>query len=85
MSEISNGGPAFPVPMIPCDRDGGFTSVEHGGMTLRDYFAINVLNGLLSYSYCNPSHGNYIENCSVENAARQAYQYADAMLEARKQ
>ena len=37
MSKPNDGGPAFPVPMVPY-RD-GFTEVKEGGMSLRDWFA----------------------------------------------
>jgi hypothetical protein len=40
MSEIKDGGPAFPVPME--DR--------HCGMTLRDYFAAKAMQGLVAGS-----------------------------------
>ncbi len=53
-------------------------------MSLRDYFASQAMNGMLSYSYCSPSHGNYTENCSVEGVANRAYDIADAMLKARQ-
>jgi len=55
-----HGGPAFPVPQ------GG-----RGGMTLRDYFAGQVLAGL----------GDAIGQVDV---AKVAYLVADAMIEARK-
>ena len=55
-----HGGPAFPVPQ------GG-----RGGMTLRDYFAGQVLAGL----------GDAIGQVDV---AKVAYLVADAMIKARK-
>ena len=45
---IKDGGPAFPVPMIPIDRSGGYTNVLNEGMSIRDWFAGQVVNGLLS-------------------------------------
>jgi len=59
-STKDHGGPAFPVPQ------GG-----RGGMTLRDYFAGQVLAGL----------GDAIGQVDV---AKVAYLVADAMIEARK-
>lgn len=47
---IDDGGPAFPVPMIPCDREGGYTEVRYQGMTLRQWYAGQALNGILSQS-----------------------------------
>lgn len=51
--------------------------------TLRDEFAMAALNGCLSYSYLNPSTGNYHENSNPENVAKVCYLYADAMLKVR--
>jgi hypothetical protein len=47
----------------------------HNGMTLRDYFAAKALQGLLSESY-DFSDRNRI--------AVKAYDFADAMMEARQ-
>jgi hypothetical protein len=47
-----------------------------GGLSLRDYFAAAALQGLIF-------HNNY-GAVSDENIARGSYQYADAMLAARK-
>jgi len=44
------------------------------GMTLRDYFAAAALQGLLANGY----------NGSCNRAAINAFDYADAMIEARK-
>ena len=48
--------------------------------TLRDKFAMAALQGCLAYSYVNPSHGNFHENCNPAFVAASAYDYADAML-----
>lgn len=69
-----NGGPAFPY---------NFETKEfsHGqeGMSLRDYFAVHALNGyLLSWADSD------VRLKSRAEIAREAYLYADAMLEARK-
>lgn len=69
MSEIDNGGPAFPVPLNPGQGWQGMAPCD--GMTLRDYFAAQVL-----VVAC--------EENSPKVAAKNAYEYADAMLEARK-
>ena len=53
--------------------------------TLRDEFAMTALTGMLAYSYVNPSCGNFVENCNVEQAAQAAYAYADAMLKVRNE
>lgn len=52
--------------------------------TLRDEIAIAAMQGCLAYSYHCPSKGNYHENCDAEGVATKAYEYADAMLKARK-
>ena len=65
MSNTNTGGPAFP------------STHAHGqdeGMTLRDYFAGQVLIGLSIRR----------EGATDENDARNAYALADAMLKARE-
>jgi hypothetical protein len=54
--------------------------------TLRDRFAMAALNGYLTGSYmgdANEGLGNFGDPCFPE-AARAAYNYADAMMEARR-
>ena len=41
------------------------------GMTLRDYFAAKAMQAFIT---------NPISGCGPESIARQAYQYADAMI-----
>ena len=62
------GGPAFP---FPSDADAG----EPGelGMTLRDYFAANAMQALITRI-----------SMSGGDQARKAYEIADAMLKARQ-
>ncbi len=65
-----NGGPAFPVP----------ATEYHGmdeGMTLRDYFAAKVINGILS----DPNAGLLEDDLS--RYAGIAYKAADAMIKER--
>jgi hypothetical protein len=59
---------AFPIA-IPANCDG-----YEDGMTLRDYFAGQVLNGLFA--------GNNTGG-PIDALAERAYIYADAMLDAR--
>lgn len=61
-----SGGPAFPLP----DR------YNNAGMTLRDYFAAQALNGMLA--------ARAAEGFTIEAFARDAYATADAMLAARE-
>jgi len=62
--------PAFPFTY----EDGGGGFIQHTGMTLRDWFAGQALAGLLA------KNGEYEK---TRYAASSAYEYADAMLEAR--
>ena len=62
--------PAFPT-WIETD------SMAHG-MTLRDYFAAVVLQGM----YANPNHGGYNQHYTDAN---EAYAMADVMMKARDQ
>lgn len=65
MSERNNGGTAFPQPINPGEQG--------RGMTLRDYFAAQAMQAILSDA-----------DTFWKGAAPLAYEYADAMLEARK-
>ena len=75
MSAQDDGGPAFP-------RD--HASDGHNGMTLRDYFAVKAMSSIMGGSWIDFQirlrTGENIAQCT----ARYAYEYADAMLEARK-
>lgn len=78
MSEIKDGGPAFPVVGYKSADGIGVSIMEiTGGMTLRDYFAAKAMQGILAHSWSSGA-------CTDENAAFDAYSIADAMLEARK-
>ena len=67
------GGPAF-AQQLECNRDGYAVT---GGMTLRDYFAAKVIQGIVS-------HDPTFSQKYVDLAAKDAYVYADAMLKARE-
>ena len=69
MSEINNGGPAF-----PSEGDGNETWA-HEGMTLRDYFAARAMQGYLTHEQA--------ANMPDDVVAAWAYSIADAMLSAR--
>ena len=80
---INDGGPAFPcivsnvrAPDLPNGHQVGNFEFQMYGMTLRDYFAAQWLNG---YIACSET-----EDMPKDKAARFAYEMADAMLEARK-
>ena len=56
-------------------------NMTHRGLTLRDHFAIEVMNGFISSGKSPPP---YAENEVGPFFAKMAYELADAMLEARK-
>jgi hypothetical protein len=67
MSNTNTGGPAFPL-----HNHGVQTLGLHvTGMTLRDYFAAEAMQG-------------HCPSIPPEHAAKRAYEYADAMLKARE-
>lgn len=73
---IDDGGPAFPVAEIPSKQVGPNSVVVavpgSDGMSLRDYFAAQVIVGVI---------GRFSEG--PDAIARWAYEQADAMIEAR--
>jgi hypothetical protein len=68
---------AFPNPMT-LDRSGK-TVENQVGMDLRDYFAAKVLPKLVDLFM----EFDEVVHTIPENAAKTAYKYADAMMEAR--
>ena len=67
-----NGGPAFPQHILEPNPNGGEPRIVwQEGMTLRDYFAAKAMREM---TWMNK-----------EGSARECYEMADAMLEARKQ
>ena len=82
MSAQDNGGPAFPEIRIRSgDNYNPPMKLYYGGMTLRDYFAAKALQGFAAHLSGATKRGN---ETGPEANARLAYEYADAMLEARK-
>ena len=69
-----NGGPAFPIS-IPGSGDNGY-----GGMTLRDWFAGQAINGMHSAMTTSTA---WPDAPAMLNMARIASKQADAMLAAR--
>jgi len=71
MSKI-DGGPAF--PQLELDHVTGNVCAQHLGLSLRDYFAAKVMQGLVAADSVGSNAG----------LAKISYMVADAMLEARK-
>lgn len=67
-----NGGPAYPLD-VNKEVDG----YTNEGMSLRDYFAAAALTGYLA-SFSGPD----CRTPDASEAAKKAYEFADAMLEA---
>jgi len=83
---IDDGGPAFPVPPPIAETDGVMTQWRHaeGGMTLRDYFAGQALNGIYSSGDIDLSKHTTENPTARSQLALLSYRVADAMLAARK-
>jgi hypothetical protein len=74
-----DGGPAFPRPSTI--NDGMIETHDQTGMSLRDHFAGLALTGILS---ADASADGVASLTPAPKAAKRAYEYADAMLAARK-
>lgn len=77
-----DGGPAFPFEYLA--HDGSLHPPEkmvHAGMTLRDYFAGQALNGLTHELAIQLSDGS---TTAYDSIAEIAYLVADSMLKARQ-
>lgn len=86
-TEYPDGGFAFPEGEMQHQTPHGYE--RQPGMTLRDYFAGQALtnkdccNGAASENNLKKWFGERVGITPCEIAARQAYEMADAMLEAR--
>jgi len=82
MVERKDGGPAFPTEnFVPYPGGGGAGQhVINGGMSLRDWFAGQALAGIMASPAC--LDGSFERTPSI--AAKAAWTYADAMLNARE-
>lgn len=72
-----NGGPAFPAPA-------GVTHITQQGMTLRDYFAAEAMQGLIAHEERAKQIGSHNLGDFDVRVAVAAFRYADAMLKARE-
>jgi hypothetical protein len=82
MTNIDDGGPAFPRPMVGSGSSNATS--EQDGMSLRDWFAGQALQGMFAHVA-----GNHVDEMA-DGAIRKpfhkaAYAMADLMLEARKE
>lgn len=73
--EKDTGGTAFPLPL------GSETVEGQEGMTLRDYFAANAMQGILA----NPGQLDNLNADAIKWVTNDSYRMADAMLRARGQ
>ena len=80
---MNTGGPAFPVQSVYIEDQ----ETNSRGMTLRDYFAAQALQGLISAtSRMTFADGQYIVDVMDEvRMTKFAYSHADAMLKAREE
>lgn len=74
MSEIKDGGPAFPTDHSTCDS----VTIIRGGMSLRDYFAAKAMQGMTG---CG---GIWMNPIDAPEIAKRVYAMADAMLKERE-
>lgn len=81
MSRINDGGPAFPTQLQ--DDRSQITCDAGPGMSLRDYFAGQALIGSLSKDISLENHTWVYNRANRAELARDCYEIADAMLEAR--
>ena len=70
-----NDTPAFPRPFSEVTYLEGIDYLAQDGMTLRDYFAAQAMQGFMGSSW---------NVKSFEDMASKAYQMADAMMKARE-
>ena len=75
MSEINTGGPAFPMSGFDTRHGQPIQAVYQHGMALRDYFAAKAMQAFLSRRESI--------TCPDEIIAQDAYNAADAMIQAR--
>jgi hypothetical protein len=80
-NKIKDGGPAFPLP------ESSEQTWGTGGMSLRDYFAGKVLEGILSNSEFEKERKEIdilVGNVEQDRAiAEMCYNFADIMIEVR--
>lgn len=86
MSDIDNGGPAFPEAGLSGLPNGDFIHPQ-AGMSLRDYAALKILQGFCANPAVfapNGMSGWGLVNCDEEKLTNYAIFIADGYLKARK-
>ena len=81
MSMTDDGGPAFPHPGGSSD---GTVQESYLGMSLRDFFAAAVLQGMLAVGRRPIAHEDDAEKTQDQLMAENSYLMADYMLAARQ-
>jgi len=76
MKDDRTGGPAFPIDFRSFN---GVNTIPKDGMTLRDWFAGQALQGFCANVGVG-LHSEQIRTWIGDATARDAYSYADAML-----
>ena len=83
-TQPNDGGPAFPNPALA--NEGFCPSVDLGGMSLRDWFAGQILSACFLHIQSILREANATsEESTFKVAASAAYEAADAMIAARGQ
>jgi hypothetical protein len=84
MSEIDDGGAAFPVPEnTQAPEHSAYGQAGHPGMTLRDWFAGQAMAAIVSRII--PEHRDgatsaTVPQAALDAAAHTAFGFADAMI-----
>lgn len=89
MSNKPDGGPAFPQDISMSFFDGEPVNCPemegHAGMTLRDYFAGQVLSGAMNSPLNSERFGPDDLPKAIKAISEMCYQVADAMIAAREE
>jgi len=81
MSTQNDGGPAFPQHGWTSNPEVLERMKNQGGMTLRDWFAGQILSGMAASQYWSENFQNM--EAMLNDATRTAYAAADSAMKAR--
>ncbi len=82
---------AFPFIQVPAASEAGLKSTQNTGMTLKDWFAGQIIAAMLGSDPSNSSQRDRngqlckMESSKLENMATTAYQVAEALMLVRAQ